>query len=515
VTVEPDRGSGPDRRARGGQRILLGVDIGTSITKATVFDGTGKILAGAERPTRLVHSAGGRVEQDSDEVVRSVGEVLREVTATLGSGHAPELLAITGQGDGCWLVDGDGRPARAAISWMDGRAGDLVTRWAAEGVTDAVYRVNGDAMFPGALSSILAWLDEHEPAVLDRAASAQSCTGMVLNRLTGLCALDPSEASLPFGDGAGGYSTDVLDLFGLGHRARLLPRVVTPVPRGRLGAGGAEVTGLPEGLPVSGGPFDLPACAVGAGVSELGDGVLTIGTTLACQVLVDRVDTSGEVAGMHLATPSGPAGGIDRWLRALPAMVGTASLDWVLDMLGVAHDAIGAALADTQPGAAGVEMLPYLAPSGERAPFVDAAARGQLTGLSLTARREDVVRAVCEGIAFAARDCFAGTDLTGRLFVCGGGTRSPEWLQVFADVLGRPLHLTRAVGIGARGAVLCHLRAAGEDPDPGQWTATTEVVEPDPAAGRVYDHLFARYRAHREAAQPLWPRPDLISGGVR
>ena len=245
------------------------------------------------------------------------------------------------------------------------------------------------------------------------------------------------------------------------------------------------------------------------------DGVLTIGTTLACQVLVDRVDTGGEVAGMHLATPNGPAGTVQRWLRALPAMVGTASLDWVLDMLGVAHDAVGAALAATRPGAEGVEMLPYLAPSGERAPFVDAAARGQLTGLSLTTRREDVVRAVCESVAFAARDCFAGTDLTGRLFVCGGGTRSPEWVQVFADVLGRPLHLTRAAGIGARGAVLSHLRATGEEPDPGQWTATIEVVDPDPAAVGVYDELFARYRAHRRAAQPLWSRRDPTQGGDR
>lgn len=508
MTDAPARSTNRDRRLRGRQRVLLGVDVGTSVTKATAFDEDGTILTGAERPTRLVHSAGGRVEQDGEEVVRSVAAVVREVSSALAPSGVPALLAVTGQGDGCWLVDGDGHPARAAISWMDGRAGDIVTAWTAGGVTDAAYRVNGETTFPGALSSILAWLDEHEPEILDRAASAQSCTGMVLDRLTGVCAVDPSEASLPFGDGGGGYSREVLDLVGLGHRAALLPRVVTPVPRGGLDARGAELTGLPEGLPVSGGPFDLPACAIGSGVADLGDGVLTIGTTLACQVLVDRVDTTGEVAGMHLATPSGPSAGIDRWLRALPAMVGTASLDWVLDMLGVAHEAIGAALADTRPGAAGVEMLPYLAPSGERAPFVDAAARGQLTGLSLTTRREDVVRAVCEGIAFAARDCFAGTDLTGRLFVCGGGTRSREWLQVFADVLGRPLHLSRAAGVGARGAVLSQLWAAGADPDPGRWTATTGVVEPDPAAAVVYDELFARYRAHRRSAQPLWSRRE-------
>lgn len=492
------------------EQALLGVDIGTSLTKATLFDADGGLLASAEHPTRLEHSRGGHVEQDCEDVVASVADVIREVTAALDRGAPPpRLLAITGQGDGCWLVDSDGAGVRPAISWMDGRAGSIVTRWDADGVTGSAYRVNGNAMFPGALAPLLSWLDEHEPASLDRAVSAQSCTGMVVHRLTGRSAIDPSEASMPFGDPAGGYSSTVLDLYGLGHRAGLLPEVVTPIPLARLDDRGAELTGLPVGTPVSGGPFDLPACAIGAGVRELGDGVLTIGTTLACQVLVDRVQTDGEVAGMHLATPAGAdgAGGAragERWLRALAAMVGTASLDWVLDLLGLAHDTIGDALRATEPGAAGVEMLPYLAPSGERAPFVDARARGQLTGLSMTTRRDEVVRAVCEGIAFAARDCFAGAELTGRLFVCGGGTRSPEWLQVFADVLGRPLHLARAAGIGARGAVLSHLAAAGEKPDLDGWTATAEVVEPDPSVAARYDDLFDRYRAHRRAAQPLW-----------
>lgn len=481
-------------------RTLLGVDIGTSLTKAALFSESGELIGTAEQATKLAHSAGGRVEQDLDDVVHSVGAVVRQVLAHRGPAAAPPaLLAVTGQGDGCWLVDADGRAVRPAVSWLDGRAGRLTTQWDRDGVSEAVYRANGNTLFPGSMAGILAELERTEPASLAAAATAHACVGAVFQRLTGMRATDPSDASLPFGDPAGGYSDTVLELTGLSGRRSLLPDVVRPVPLAALSVAGAALTGLAGGTPVSAGPFDLPACAIGAGLTELGAGLLTVGTTLACQVLVDAVDTAGSPAGMHLATPT-PG----RWLRALPAMVGTASLDWILDIVGLQHDAVGGALRSTAPGAGGVEVLPYFAPSGERAPFVDASARGQLTGLSLTTSREDVVRAVCEGIAFAARDCFQRAGLTGQVFVCGGGTRSPEWLQVFADVLGRPLRLTRAAGIGARGAVLAHLRATGEDPRPAVWTDTTGVVEPDEAHRALYDELFSRYRAHRVAAQPLW-----------
>jgi sugar (pentulose or hexulose) kinase len=274
---------------------------------------------------------------------------------------------------------------------------------------------------------------------------------------------------------------------------------VRPLPAAPLSADGAALTGLSEGIPVSSGPFDLPACAAGAGVDNPGDGLLIIGTTLACQVLVDRIDSGGTVAGMHLATQR-PG----RWLRALPAMVGTASLDWALYLMGMTHDQLSSAIGQSRPGAGGVEALPYLAPSGERAPFIEPAARGQLTGLRLTTTREDVARSVCEAIAFAARDCFEATELTGRLLVCGGGVQSRPWLQIFADVLQRPLLIARTPEAGARGAVLSAFKARDRAVDTAAWTSVEGTVEPDPAVAEQYEDAFGRYREHRAAAQPFW-----------
>lgn len=476
----------------------LGIDVGTSVAKAVVFDDDGAALAVGSRPLDLVHGPDGAVEQDLAAVLDCLGEVVRGAVAEAGA--VPDLVALTGQGDGLWLTDADHRPVRPALSWLDGRAAGLLGGWTADGVTEKVYRVNGTTLFPGAPGPLLAWLDAHEPATLDRAVTAGSCKDAVFGRLTGVRATDASDSSMPFGDGTGtGYSGAALDLMGLGHRRDLLPPVVAPVPQAELSADGAALLGLPPGTPVSAGPFDFPACATGGGVRAAGDALLIVGTTLGCLVAVDRLDTTGDPVGFHVAT-----GVPGRWLRAMPAMVGTASLDWMLRTLGLGVDAVDAALGQSPPGAGGVEVLPYFATAGERAPFVDPQAAGQVTGVRLTTSRDDLVRAVCEGLAYAARHCFDVAGLTGRLVVCGGGTRSRPWLQVFADVLGVPLEPARTPEVGARGAVLAAAAARGEPLDAAGWTATRDTVEPDPGRRARYDDGYARYLAHVRAAQPFW-----------
>jgi erythritol kinase len=264
---------------------------------------------------------------------------------------------------------------------------------------------------------------------------------------------------------------------------------------------GAELLGLPEGLPVTAGPFDLPASAIGAGVRVPGDGILTAGTTLACQVLTDTVDYDprGEPAGMFLATPRP-----DEYLRAMPAMVGTASIDWMCKLLGIGVEEIGPLLASGSPGAGGVRALPFLSNSGERAPFVDAAARAQFSGLSLESTRADVVRALCEAIAYAARHCFEAAGLTGRLYACGGGVRSREWTQIFADVLARPIVIPSDPGVGARGAVLTAAEALGEPYDLDLWAAHSRLVECDPASVEAYERGYAEYQDSLATARTGW-----------
>ncbi|MFF4796807.1 FGGY family carbohydrate kinase [Streptomyces sp. NPDC001351] len=472
--------------------MYVGIDVGTSMVKAAAFDGAGRELAVEARPVGLALH-GGVVEQDMEEVYAAVVGVLEAVTSRVG--EPVELAGLTGQGDGVWLVDKDGRPVRAAASWMDGRAHELLDQWLADGTFETVFGRTGSAMFPGCPGPLLAWFDRHEPKSLDAAATALYCKDMVFRRLTGApVTTDVSDASMPFLDPrTRAYDDRVMELLGLTHRRGLLAPIGDPIATAE-----ARGEGLPAGTRLANGPYDLPSCALGAGVTTPGDGLLIVGTCLASLVATTDLDLTGEPAGLYIST--------DRpghWLRAMPAMVGTAALDWVLSTTGVRHEEVDGLLAGTPPGANGVRVLPYFAPSGERAPFVEPRLRAELTGVSLESTKADLVRATCEGIGYAARHCLEAAGLTGSLAVCGGGTRSPAWMRLLADVLGRPLRVVEGE-VGARGAVLAAAERYGIALDAAAWTEPTAVVEPDAGRAAYYakayeDHLARLAQARGRA----------------
>jgi xylulokinase/erythritol kinase len=482
----------------------IGVDVGTTVTKAVAFDNDGRPVASASRPTRLVRPGVGRFEHDTLSVVASVTDVVREVAGTVGD--RPGVLAITAQGDGLWLLDSDGTPVRPAISWLDARSSAILERWTTDGVAERVFRRTGNRMFPGASGPLLAAVVAEEPSVVERAGTAAYCKDVVMQHLTGVRATDVSDASAPFLDPRTNvYDDEALAATGLTELRQLLAPVAAAGPVGELRTSAA---GLALGTRVSAGPYDLPAAAAGAGVDQTGDALLTVGTTLACQVVTRELPVDGEPAGLFLGTwlP-----GV--WLRAMPAMVGTAALDRVLALVGVGTGQLPSLLAESPVGAGGVTVLPYLSEAGERAPFVDTRARGTIDGISLSTTTADLVRATCEGIAYAARHCLEAAGWTGRVTVCGGGARSNEWTQILADVLNAPLHTASAEQVAARGAVICARRAVDAAVGPG-WIAETRQVDPDPARAAFYAEGYDHYLRRIEAARPRWsdPAPTFTPG---
>ncbi|TDD58497.1 carbohydrate kinase [Kribbella antibiotica] len=477
----------------------IGVDVGTTVTKAVAFDDGGRPLAEASRPTRLVRPSAGRFEHETAEIVASVNEVVGELAASVGD--QPGVLAITAQGDGLWLVDSAGAAVRPAISWLDARSSAILEQWTVDGVADHVFRRSGNRMFPGASGPLLAAVRAEEPSVIAGAATAAYCKDVVMQALTGVRATDVSDASAPFLDPrTGSYDDEALAATGLSGLSHLLAPVAADGPVGELQS---SLTGMALGTRVSAGPYDLPAAAEGAGVSAPGDALLTVGTTLACQVATRSLPVNGEPAGLLLGTWTPGL-----WLRAMPAMVGTAALDRMLALVGASVDQLPAFLAESPPGANGVTVLPYLSEAGERAPFVDTRARGTLDGISLSTTTADLIRATCEGIAYAARHCLEAAGWTGRVTVCGGGARSAEWTQILADVLNAPLHTTAAEQVAARGAVICARRAAGAEVGP-EWIASTRQV--DPGRTVFYADGYAHYLRRIDNARARWADPAPIS----
>jgi len=161
-------------------------------------------------------------------------------------------------------------------------------------------------------------------------------------------------------------------------------------------------------------------------------------------------------------------------------------------------------LAASPAGANGLTVLPFFSPSGERAPFIEPAARGQLSGLTSNTTRADVVRAVCEGVAYAARHCLEAAGLTGTVAICGGGAESTAWRRILADILGRPLRVARRPEVGARGAVIAALRAQGRPVDMAVWARPDDEVQPRAEVRTLYAEGFERYLASVGAARAVW-----------
>lgn len=482
--------------------MLLGIDLGTSVVKATAFDVSGVCLGSASRKSVLKHLGEGRVEQDFEQLVLSVGEVVRQVVDETGC--RPIAIGITGQSDGLWLVDENGYATQPAVSWLDDRGNPYLQGWIDSGAFEAVFRRNGNAIFPGSHAPLIAAMAAQNPAALENAHTATYLKDAILQRLTSVRVTDASDTSLPFLDTrTRQYDPEIFRILGLEKYQRLLsPVMPSPGRAFAMNAVGAALTGLSEGIPVHAGPFDLPACAIGGGVRNVGDGLIIVGTTLACEVLVDQVRTDGPPVGMTLCMPQE-----GRWIRAMPATVGTASLDWILGMIRTDASDVDRLIDASRPGANGVSALPYFSATGERAPFVDVNARGMLSGLNTSTTPADLVRAVCESVAYAARHCIEAAGLTGNLYVCGGGSNSALWSQMIADVLQIPLHISPRPEVGARGASMAAMRVVGIDFDAEAWTRPEGVIEPQKAMASHYERGFAFYQQMVSAAHPLWHSP--------
>ncbi|MFI7703518.1 FGGY family carbohydrate kinase [Nonomuraea sp. NPDC049480] len=480
---------------------IICVDAGTTVIKAVVYDAAGAESAVARRETVVSRPAPGHAEQDMGAVWDAVAATVREVAAPA---DRVDFVAVTAQGDGCWLVGAAGEPTGPAILWNDARAAAAVDSWTREGLAAEAFRVNGSAAASGLPHAILSWLREHDPERLDRSATMLTCGGWIFAKMTGEPVADESDASAPFMDlRARAYSPGLMSMFGLEWAERLLPPV-----RSRhvaeLIPDAAEALGLPAGTPVVMAPYDIVTTALGAGAVTAGQACGILGTTLCTEVVVESPALEGEPIGITIAMPGG-------YLRAFPTFAGTEVVQWTCRLLGLRDPAeLGELAGRSAPGADGLAFLPYLSPAGERAPFSDPLARGAMLGMSFEHGREHVARAVLEGLTMVIKDCLVATGAAPtELRVCGGGSASAAWLGLIADVTGLPVRRPADAEVGARGAYLVGLAATGAAPSIAA-AATGHVrlrdaVEPGPDRQSLYARLFDDFLTLRGTSAVSWP----------
>ena len=503
----------------------LAIDAGTSVIKAVVFAENGRELAVARRRTTVVRPEAGFAEQSMEEVWSATAAAVRAAVAACAASSAGSLaltihaIATTAQGDGCWLVDADSRPAGNAILWNDARAASLAEAFRDAGAAEAAFRISGSVAYAGLPSAILPWLEQHGPEQLGRARWLLSCNGWLFAQLTGLIRAELSDASNPFSDVvAGAYSPEVLALLHAQRFAHLLPPMVnTAGVTGRLRAQAAAELGLQPGLPVVMAPYDIVCTAYGAGAAGPGEACIILGTTLSAEVITTSLPLSGPPAGTTVALGTG------RFLRAMPTLTGCEALEWAAHLLALpgmeALEQLAAeralAVAEGERSAARhaareVFFLPYLSPAGERSPFLAPDARGSFHGLTLATTRGELAHSVYEGLCFALRECLlaAAGAMPPTVRVCGGGAASDHWCQTLADVLAVPVLRSRETENGARGAHLFALAAMGHtasvDEGLSRYTSEGQCFTPDPQRCASVALRFTLFRQLRDTARAQW-----------
>jgi xylulokinase len=479
--------------------LLLGIDIGTTATKAVLLDPQRGLVAESERQTTLHSDRPGWAEEDVDEWWANVAELCRE----LGSVGEVAAVGVSGMVPCVVLLDARGRPLRRSIQQNDARAGREIEELRGRLADADILARTGSPVTQQSVAPTVAWLRRHEPDTLARAETLLGSYDAIVALLTGRRSVEANWAieSGLYDLGTGTWAPDVLSA------VELDPGLLPPVRRpdeivGPLTDEAAARTGLPAGIPVVAGSADHVASAFAAGLVREGDLLVKLGgagdilMSSSRPVIDERLYLDLHLRpGLYL--PNGcmaSSGSFIRWFqRELAAGASLAQLD-------TEGEAAGA-------GAGGIVALPYML--GEKTPLNDPDASGAFVGLSLSHGRGHLFRAVLEGIAFGFRhhlDVFAELGLAPRrVRVTNGGARSKLWTQVTADVLGLPLETLRSHPGSALGVAFVAGIAVGAFED---WADIERFVEPGPVIAprehEAYDAPYALFRtlypALREAA---------------
>jgi xylulokinase len=501
--------------------IVIGIDVGTSGTKAVAIDETGKLVAAALVEYPLLTPRPDWAEQDPAEWKEAAYKVLTVLA------HAPGVnpkdikgIGLTGQMHGSVFLDAKNQVLRNALLWCDQRTApqcDAIT--AKVGEQKLIEMVCNPALTGFTAPKIL-WLRDNEPEVYEKVRKVLLPKDYIRYVLTGEFATDVADASgtLLFDVKKRTWHKELMSILDI--PADFMPRSFEGTEvTGKLSAEAAKLTGLPAGIPVIAGGGDQAAGGVGNGIVRPGVISSTVGTSGVVFAFSEKItlDPQGRVHTFCHSVPGKwhvmgvvlSAGGSLRWFRdALcqneKAVAGETGRD--------PYEYITSAAETIPPGAEGLTFLPYL--TGERTPHKDPYAKGAFVGLSLRHTRAHMARAVLEGVAYSMRDSLEIMHEMGvpiaQVRASGGGARSPLWRQIQADVNKTPLVTTNIDEGPAYGAALLATVETGlYNSVEEACDAIIKVVdtcEPDASLAKRYDDGFALYQDTYKALAPGFRR---------
>ncbi len=471
--------------------LYIGIDLGTSSVKLLLTDEKGNILKTASREYPLIFPRDGWSEQDPYEwkngTLSALEEILAETDPSLIKG-----ISVAGQMHGLVILDENDEVIRPAILWNDGRT-EKEVKYLNETIgKEALSRYTANIAFAGFTAPKILWVKENEPENFSRIRKIMLPKDYINYILTGVHSCDYSDASgmLLLDVKNKRWSEEMLNICSVSEE--MMPALFESYEViGKV----KEEFGLPEAL-VTAGAGDNAAAAIGTGTVGEGKCNISIGTSGTIFISSDNF-SSDENNSLHSFCHA------DGKYHLMGCMLSAASCNkWFSEEILRENDfsELQKDITEDSLGNNSIYFLPYL--MGERSPINDTDARGVFVGLSLDTKREDMVLAVLEGVAFAVRDSFeaakkSGIEITESCLV-GGGAKSPLWRKILANVLGIRLNILKTEQGPGMGAAILAMVGAGE------YSSTREAAEkllcisesvfPDKELTALYENRYNKYK---------------------
>ena len=498
-------------------KYLMGIDNGGTFSKAAIFDENGQQISVASVPTVTITPKPGYTERDMEELWQVNAQAVKE--AIEKSGIDPANIAgvsFSGHGKGLYLVGKDGKPSYNGIISTDARAWAYVKKWKEDGTAKKVYEKTYQDILACQPVSLLAWLKDNCPEVIENTKYVFAVKDYVRYRMTG-------EAYAEMSDFSGGnlvnlatgeYDRELMELFGIGEVYDMLPPLKYAADVcGYVTKEASELTLLPEGTPVSAGMFDVNACGIASGLSDGDKMCMIAGTWSINEFIAKEPVLNGTVAlnsmfcipGYYLVEESSPtsAGNMEWFIRNLMNYEKTdAKANG-----GSVYDITNEWVASIEPQDNNIIFLPFLNGSNE-----DALAKGTFIGLTAYHSKKHMLRAVYEGIVFShlthVKKLLRNREVPESIRLSGGAANSDVWVQIFADTLQIPIDVIEDKELGAQGAAIAAGIAAGiyKDYNDGieKTVKITKTIQPRPEYKEIYEKKYQTYRRVIEGLSGVW-----------
>lgn len=487
-----------------GKRYLIGIDIGTTGTKALLFSEDGQLLGQAYQDYPIAAPQVGQSEQNAEDWWAAVVKVIRVVCSGKDIREQGAAISLSTQGGTVVPVDSNGKPLRRAIVWNDARCAAQRASFLEEvGAEASMYEKTGWKLSCGLPALEIRWLRENEPEVFQNTAMFLTVPDYISMKMTGKAAVDPSNVGINQLADIRTLRYDEKLLHFAGITEKQLPIIVNSGDViGNLTADAAAELGLSTQTLLVAGAHDQYAVALGAGAMRKHDILIGSGTCWVVTAINDTPDFTAELSQSVAAVPG-------LWGSLWSLSSGGVCLDWLRKNVAVGktgepldYETLNENVAVRKAAEDGLFFFPFTGICGDGKSF----AKATFTGLDLSHDRFHMARAVMEGVvfqivwmleAFSAKPGKSGIKLT------GGASRSSVWAQILADVSGLPVQVPEVADLACVGAAILAGKGSGvyQSLEEGysHLAVPERVVYPNPEAAAGYVPLLENYKQQAQA----------------